>query len=196
MQSQQWVQISASKSMGVLLIKRLKPPRLASKQSLLGGFSVSTIQPVERKIQSKWDRKQLGTESTRQAKARVSMTQMKTYVQDSVAHSISLPVFAVVMVLYVSLIRIKGQKPLRFVIMSFKMFQTWNTFLWRGTLPNTSVFVILHPVLFGHDKITLYSQNIFQRTSLKLRDDDQIFFSSSMWQLWWIRVYSVFHRSP
>lgn len=47
------------------------------------------------------------------------MTQMKMYVRDSVAHSISLQVFAVVTVLYVSLISIKGQNPLRFVIVEF-----------------------------------------------------------------------------
>lgn len=69
------------------------------------------IQPFEHKTQSKWDWKLQGTESTWQAKARVSMTQTKVYMHDNVAHSISLQVFAVVTILRVSLIRMKGQTP-------------------------------------------------------------------------------------
>lgn len=44
------MQISASKSMGVLLIKKTETSKaMASKQSLLGGYPVSTTQPSERK---------------------------------------------------------------------------------------------------------------------------------------------------
>lgn len=176
--------------MGVILIKRVKPPKLASKQSLLSGCPMSRIQPLNIKHRVNGVVNNWHTENTTGKGQGVPDPDGDVCAQQcGPEHSST--------VLYVSLIRIKRQKILRLVILSFEMFQTRNTLLWWGTLMQHFQFLwYITQCFLDVIKIILFPQNIFQSFSLKLQADVQIFFPSRMWQLWRSRVYSVFCWSP